>query len=76
VLDDLHAMRDGQRIISNKHVRRTLGAGTEYAKAQSWCFTINVAHPEVSGVVDLKVIAGGGEGGGPGAERPNLQVVQ
>lgn len=47
------------RIITNKHIRKVLGAGTEMAKAQSWCFTVNISHPEVSGQIDLTVIEGG-----------------
>ena len=62
VLSDLNAVRDGARIVPLVHIRRTLGAGTEYAKAQSWCFVINTAHPEISGAVDLKVLTGGGAG--------------
>ena len=45
-----------QRIITNKNVRKVLGAGTEQAKAQSWCFAVNMKHPDVTGVVDLAVI--------------------
>lgn len=76
VIDDLVPPRDGVRIIANKHVRRTLGAGTEYAKAQSWCFVVNMAHPEVSGAIDLEVLIGGGQGDGQDrSERPGLHVV-
>ena len=71
ILDDLHATRDGARIVSNTHTRRTLGAGTEYAKGQSWCFVINMAHKEVTGALDLKVIAGGEMDG-----KPALKAVQ
>lgn len=44
-----------ERVLSSKRVRKVLGAGTEFAKAQSWCFAINMAHPDVSGAVDLQV---------------------
>lgn len=44
------------RVLASKHVRKVLGAGTEYAKAQSWCFAINMDHPEVSGVVVPKLV--------------------
>lgn len=64
ILADLAASRmdvngNNSRIVPQSHIRKVLGAGTEYAKAQSWCFTINMAHTEVSGAVDLKVITGG-----------------
>jgi hypothetical protein len=71
IVDDLHATREGGRIVVNTNSRRTLGAGTEFAKAQSWCFVINAAHKEVSGAIDLKVIAGGA-GGGDGRETGTL----
>jgi hypothetical protein len=45
-----------QRILTNRNIRKVLGAGTEQAKAQSWCIAINMKHPEVSGVVDLAVV--------------------
>jgi hypothetical protein len=77
VLSELHTLRDGARIIANTHTKRTLGAGTEYAKAQSGCFTINMAHPDITGALDLKVIAGGSLGGGQGsAPAPTLHAVQ
>lgn len=59
ILDDLSAPRDGARIVVDKDVRRTLGAGSDMAKGQSWCFAVNMRHPTVSGQVDLKVIQGG-----------------
>ena len=43
------------RVISHKNLKKVLGAGTKYAKAQSWCFTINMAHPELTGLPDLTV---------------------
>jgi len=60
VLDDLSVPRvlaSGRpsRVIASKHTRKVLGAGTEYAKAQSWCFAINMADPEVTGAVDLEL---------------------
>ncbi len=54
-----------QRIISNKHVRKVLGAGTDYAKAQSWTIAVNMAHPDVSGVVDVVMVDGGGSTSAP-----------
>jgi hypothetical protein len=57
ILEELHQPSAtetgvGSRIISNTHTRKVLGVGTDYAKAQSWCFSINMAHPEIVGVVD------------------------
>jgi hypothetical protein len=74
IVDDLHAARDGGRIIVNTNTRRTLGAGTEFSKAQSWVFVVNMAHKEVSGSLDLKVLAGGV--GGEADDKPALVVVQ
>lgn len=44
-----------QRIITSSRTRKVLGAGTEYAKAQSWCFALNMTHPDVSGAVTLEL---------------------
>jgi hypothetical protein len=74
VLNDLGELRGGARIVCQKHTKRTLGAGTEYAKAQSWCFAINMAHPEVTGVIDLKVVQGGGSSATE--DRGPLHLVQ
>lgn len=69
ILDDLGAVRGEGRIIPMKNTKRTLGAGTDYAKGQSTVFAINMAHPEVSGAVDLKVV------GGTSADAPVLKAV-
>lgn len=58
VLEDLSVPKvddEGRssRVIPSVNVKKVLGAGTELAKAQSWCFTINMNNKEVSGVVDL-----------------------
>ena len=47
------------RIIVNRSIRKTLGAGTEYAKGQSWCFAVDLRHPEMSGSVPLVTVEGG-----------------
>jgi hypothetical protein len=71
ILNDLHEGSGGEeRVVMEPHTRRTLGAGTEYATAQVWCFTLNMRHPEVSGRVDLEVIEGGGAG------QPGLRAVR
>jgi hypothetical protein len=70
ILDDLHTGDAGdERIVMERHTRRTLGAGTEYATAQVWCFALNMQHPEVSGKIDLEVIEGGG------SEQSRLRAV-
>jgi hypothetical protein len=74
ILNELHEVRDNARIVPQPHTRRVLGAGTEYAKAQSWCFALNMAHSDVSGAVDLKVLTGDGTGGGE-VNKPDLRVV-
>lgn len=48
-----------QGVIPAKNVRKVLGAGTDQAKAQTWCFIVNMRHPDVSGAVDLSVVEGG-----------------
>lgn len=47
------------RIIVDRAVRKTLGAGTEYAKGQAWCFAVDLRHPEMSGSVPLVTVEGG-----------------
>jgi hypothetical protein len=76
IINDLFEPRGDARIVCQKHTRRTLGAGTEYAKAQSWCFAINMAHPEVSGVLDLNVVPGGAYGGAEGRDDVGLRIVR
>lgn len=45
------------RIVVDRSVRRTLGAGTDLAKGQSWCFAVDLRHPEMSGVVPLTTVS-------------------
>lgn len=47
------------RIVMNQRVKKTLGTGTDFAKVQSWCFIVNLKHPEVAEVVNLDVVDGG-----------------
>jgi hypothetical protein len=61
IINELHAPRDGERIIPQRDTRRVLGAGTEFAKSQTWCFAVNMSHQSVSGSVELAVIQGGGQ---------------
>jgi hypothetical protein len=44
------------RVISNKNIRRTLGAGTDYAKTQSWCFVIDMSHPDIADEIDPETL--------------------
>jgi hypothetical protein len=58
ILDELSAPSTGasgkgERVIPFTKARRTLGAGTEFAKAQTWCFIINMTHPEITGAASL-----------------------
>ena len=67
LLDDLSTpravgMAPPEKIVVDKAVRRTLGAGTDLAKGQSWCFSVNMRHPEISGVTPLTTVQGGGQG--------------
>ena len=47
IMDELHH----QKIIVNKNDRKVLGAGTELAKGQAWCFTVDMLHADVSGQI-------------------------
>jgi hypothetical protein len=50
VLRDLASIDDsGTRIVTNTQYRATLGRGTQHEKAQSWCFVVNMNHPEMKG---------------------------
>lgn len=65
VLDDLHrpeidAAGYERRIVSTTRTRQVLGAGTDMAKVQSWCFKLNMSHPELTGATQLAVVSGGG----------------
>lgn len=58
VVEELHQARQDDtgamlRVILNPNIKKVLGAGTEYAKAQSRVFTVNMDHPEVRGVINL-----------------------
>lgn len=75
IINELHIPRDGVWIIPQNHTRRVLGAGTEYAKAQSWCFAINMDHPAVSGSIKLTGITGDAMGGSEG-DKPDLALVK
>ena len=64
VIDDLHrpemdAAGVEQRVISAPRTRQVLAAGTDLAKVQTWCFKVNMQHPELTGATQLAVISGG-----------------
>ena len=57
ILNDLHAPQidaEGRRarIVLSPHMRKVLGSQTIHAQSQSWCFAVNMRHPEVAGVID------------------------
>ena len=78
IIEELNAPRSldssaPRRIVTERSIRRTLGAGTELAKGQAWCFAIDMTHPEIAGVVPT-LAAQGGNPSTPAAG--NLQVVK
>lgn len=81
IIDELAQLRGGdastapRRIITEKSVRRTLGAGTEHAKGQSWVFAVDMTHPDVSGVVPLTTVPAN-PAVVPSAPTGNLSVVK
>lgn len=77
ILDELAEARpiSGQTarpIITNRHKRFTMGKGTELAKGQVWCFTIDMTHPEIAGAQPT-LVAGGNPTSAPAG---NLKVVK
>ncbi len=55
ILGDLHTPRldaSGKltRIVVSPQMRRVLGQGTPWSKAQSWCFALNMSHPDITGM--------------------------
>lgn len=61
IIDDLMQPRGpfGQMspVIVNKHIRKTLGAGTALAKGQTWCFVVDMTHPDIAGAMPVPVAA-------------------
>lgn len=77
ILDELAAPRvvpghQPRPIVTNRANRRTLGAGTDLAKGQTWCFTVDMTHPEIAGVQPT-LATSGGQPVSPGA---HLAVVK
>lgn len=46
------------RVVVNPRIKKVLGRGTILAKVQSWCFAVNMRHPEIAGATELEVISG------------------
>jgi hypothetical protein len=60
IIDELYqrtAEGRNDRIVPHKKSRKTLGAGTDLAKAQVWCFGVNLAHQDVSGIATVEVVS-------------------
>lgn len=62
------------KIVVERQVRRTLGAGTPLAKGQAWCFAVDMNHPDMSGAVLLQSVQGGAQT--PGGAGASLAVVK
>lgn len=78
IIDDLNTPRSQateppRRVVTERAIRRTLGAGTELAKGQSWCFAVDMTHPQIAGVAPTLAAQGGAP---TGAAAGNLQVVK
>lgn len=73
VVEELYQPRQDEsgamhRIVPNPNIKKVLGAGTDYAKAQSRVFTVNMDHPDVRGALNLDEP--------PETGRPKLRIVQ
>lgn len=57
LLDELFQPRGDppRRIVTDRNVRRTLGAGTPLAKGQAYCFIVDMKHPEIAGAQPVLV---------------------
>ena len=78
ILDELNQPRARgsevpSRVVIERAVRRTLGGGTSLAKGQSWCFSVDMRHAEISGAVPLAAIQGGQPTSAPAG---NLKAVK
>lgn len=47
-----------RRVVMSHNLRRVLGAGTDYAKARAYCFTVDMTHPEVASLTDFPAADG------------------
>lgn len=55
VLSELHTAG----VVLNVDTRRMLGEGTSLAKARSWCFSVNLKHPEMAALTPTLVAVNG-----------------
>jgi hypothetical protein len=61
IINELHvpqldANGNRVRVVTNVNVKKVLGAGTEFGKAQAWCFIMDLKHPDCLNVPDLAVV--------------------
>jgi len=61
IINELHvpqldANGNRMRVVTNVNVKKVLGAGTEFGKAQAWCFIMDLKHPDCLNVPDLAVV--------------------
>lgn len=73
IMRELSEPRSGRRIVIERDVRRTLGAGTDLAKGQAYCYAIDMTHPDMAGVVPTVAASGGQATSAPAG---NLKVVK
>lgn len=73
MVEELHQAKQDEtgamhRVITSPNIKKVLGAGTDYAKAQSRTFVVNMDHPDVRGTIAIDETAEG--------DRPKLRVVK
>lgn len=61
IIEELHAAKidingNRTRLITNKNIKKVMGAGTEFGKAQAWCFIMDLKHPDCLGIPDLTLV--------------------
>lgn len=57
ILEELSSLRgtETEKVVLDRNVRRTIAAGSDYAKGQAWCFIVNMKHPDIAGVAPVLV---------------------
>lgn len=53
ILEHLAQSTGNGKVLAERSVRRTLGAGTDLAKGQAWCFIVNMSHPDLAGAAPV-----------------------
>lgn len=71
ILEELNAT--GYKVVTDRNARRTLGAGTDLAKGQAWCFVVDMTHPDIAGAAPTLVASGGAPTTAPAG---NLHAVK